>query len=71
MKNKTKFRWFNRFENDPRVLEIWDEGEDGLWASYRDDIKSPMTECTADHEHSFADLRRCLLATLKANPPAP
>lgn len=71
MKNKTRFRYFDRFENDPRILSIWDEGDDGLWASYRDGVVSPMTECSADHERTFADLRRCVLATLKANPNQP
>jgi len=34
MKNKTKYKSLNRYENDPRIVSIWSEEDtgDGLWA---------------------------------------
>lgn len=32
-KNKTQYSTLNRLAKDPRVVEIWTEGEDGIWVS--------------------------------------
>jgi len=34
MKNKTKYKSLNRYENDPRIISIYSEedSDDGLWA---------------------------------------
>jgi hypothetical protein len=36
-KNMTRYKTLDRLAADPRVIEIWDEGEDGLWATLADD----------------------------------
>lgn len=53
-KNKTKYKVLDKIAADPRVKEIWDEGEDGLWLSlekgYNNEGASQI------HEWSVKDL---------------
>lgn len=32
-RNRTKYKSLDRLARDPRVVEIWDEGPNGLWVS--------------------------------------
>jgi len=42
-KNKTRWKSLDRFENDPRVVEIWIEHEDeGIWMLLADGYKTHM-----------------------------
>ncbi len=32
-KNHTRYKTLDRVAADPRILKVWDEGDDGVWAS--------------------------------------
>lgn len=32
-KNKTRFKTLDKLAADHRIEEVWDEGDDGLWAN--------------------------------------
>lgn len=32
-KNKTKYKTLDKLAANPRIVEIWDEGTDGLWVT--------------------------------------
>lgn len=53
--NKTRFKTLDKLAKDPRVIEIWDEGSDGLWAQLADGFKFEG-EVTCVHEWSCKDL---------------
>ena len=37
-KNRTRYKTLDRLAKDERVVEIWDEGDDGLWILLREDV---------------------------------
>jgi len=41
---------------DPRVIKVWDEGSDGVWASLKRGYISPSTETSMCHEWAWKDL---------------
>jgi len=62
MKNKTKYKSLNRYENDPRIVSIWSEEDtgDGLWADLAHGYV--LEHCTNVHAWSVTrlmnDIRR-------------
>lgn len=53
-KNRTRFRSLDRIAADPRVQEIWDEGEDGIWISLASGYN--WEGCSTVHEWTVKDL---------------
>ena len=47
-----------RLKQDPRVLDAWDEGEDGYWITLKTGWWSPAMETHAVHEWNIRDLLR-------------
>lgn len=45
-----------RIKSDPRVSEIWNEGEDGWWVMLKAGFMCRNSECHAVHEWSLRDL---------------
>jgi hypothetical protein len=54
--NKTRFRSLDRMARDPRVVEIWDEGADGIWAELAPGHNFDGSSCL--HEWTVRDLLR-------------
>ena len=56
-KNQTSFRSLDRVAADPRVTQVWDEGDDGVWIELADGWVSDCgTSCV--HEWSVRDALR-------------
>lgn len=55
-KNQTRYRSLNKIAADPRVIEIWDEGEDGIWIALADGYICADTETHCVHEWNCRDL---------------
>lgn len=45
-----------RIKNDPRVSEVWNEGEDGWWVTLKIGFMCRDSECHAVHEWNLRDL---------------
>ena len=52
--NKTRFRSLDRMAQDPRVVEIWDEDADGIWAQLAPGYNFDGSSCL--HEWTVRDL---------------
>lgn len=55
-KNKTRFRSLDQIAADERVVEIWDEGEDGIWVQLVDGWNWYDVSCV--HEWKVRDVLR-------------
>jgi len=55
-KNGTKWKSLNKLAEDPRITDIWDEDEDGIWASLAPGYNNDGCSCI--HEWSVKDLLR-------------
>jgi len=53
-KNHTPFNSLDKLAADPRILEIWDEGEDGIWAALVDGYN--WEDCISLHEWTCTNL---------------
>jgi len=53
-KNKTKYKTLNRIASNPKVEEIWDEGDDGLWISLSEGWN--REGCSSVHEYTVKKL---------------
>jgi len=53
-KNNTKHKALNRIASDPKVEQIWDEGDDGLWISLNKGWNREGCSCV--HEWSVKKL---------------
>lgn len=57
-KNKTGRKSLDRMARDPRIDEIWHEGEDGYFANL---VRGYNWDgCSSIHEYTIADLYRAL-----------
>lgn len=54
IKNKTKYKSLDKIALDPRVVSIWDEGDDGLWIELAKGYNSDGASCV--HEWNVKDL---------------
>ena len=52
--NETRFKSLDRLVRDPRIVKVWDEGEDGLWAEIVDGYN--WDGCSCLHEYTCSDL---------------
>lgn len=70
-KNKTGIKALDKLAADPRVKEIWDEGDDGLWIQLvpgfnAEGVSGIHAELDSDlHDVSPAQARRAMVASLK------
>jgi hypothetical protein len=55
-KNKTRYRSLDKIAADSRVVEIWDEGEDGIWVQLVDGWNWDDVSCV--HEWRVRDVLR-------------
>lgn len=53
-KNKTRYKTLNRIASNPKVEEIWDEGDDGLWISLNEGWN--WEGCSCVHEYTVKKL---------------
>ena len=53
-KNKTGKKSLDKLAADPRIVEVWDEGEDGMWAELANGWI--WDEVHTLHEHTVKDL---------------
>lgn len=65
-KNKTSYRSLDRLAADPRILEIWDEGPDGLWADLARGFNNEG--CSSLHEFTCAELIAAVQRIEKGDP---
>ena len=56
-KNQTRYRSLNRIAADPRVLLVWDEGDDGIWVDLVDGWESYLGDSCV-HEWTLAEVIR-------------
>lgn len=57
-KNKTRFRSLDKFNEDPRVREIFDEGEDGIWMWVAPGFTADPRDAHDIHEWKVRDILR-------------
>jgi hypothetical protein len=62
-KNQTNYKELNQLAKDPRVVRIWDEGDDGLWVELAKGYNSEGTSHI--HEWSVKDLIRLFNDTVE------
>jgi len=53
-KNHTSYRSLDKIAADPRVVEIWDEGEDGIWVQLAEGYNWDDVSCV--HEWKVKDV---------------
>jgi len=53
-KNKTRYKSLDAIAADPRVVEIWDEDEDGIWIALVQGFN--FEGCSCVHEWSVRDV---------------
>jgi len=61
-KNKTRYRSLDKIAADPRVVEIWDEDEDGIWVQLAkgwnwDDVSCVHEWRVRDVIRAFKDIK--------------
>ena len=52
--NNTRYKTLDKLAADPRIVEIWDEDEDGIWASLADGYNAEGCSCL--HEWTAKEL---------------
>jgi hypothetical protein len=57
-RNKTRYKTLDKVASDPRVVEVWDEGEDGLWVELAEGFNHEGT--SGLHEYTCKDLIEAL-----------
>ena len=65
-KNQTRFKSLDKLCEDPRVVEIWDEGEDGLWLSLAEGWN--WCDTGACHESTCSSLIAAFKSVTKGDP---
>ena len=58
-KNKTRFKSLDVVNDDPRVTEVFDEGEDGIWIWLETGFTSDPRGAHDVHEWTVRDALRC------------
>ena len=53
-KNKSRFKSLDKIAASPLVVQIYDEGEDGIWVDLT--IQNPFSGTTAIHEWTVANV---------------
>jgi len=54
--NRTRYKTLDKLAADPRIVEIWDEQEDGIWALLADGYNADGSSCL--HEWTAGELLR-------------
>ena len=47
----------DKIKSDPRVIDVWDEGEDGKWAMLKAGFIDGESGCHAIHESTYTELK--------------
>ena len=70
MKNQTRYKSLNRFENDPRIISIWseEESDEGLWADLANGYNS--NGCSSVHEWDLKTFTNALRYGIKVGNPS-
>jgi hypothetical protein len=50
----------DRIKSDPRIVSLWNEGEDGWWAELAEGYVLQPDETTAIHASSLTELKSAL-----------
>jgi hypothetical protein len=58
MENKTRFKTLNIVNGDPRIKEVFDEGEDGIWMWLNPGFTCDPRGAHDGHEYTVRDLLR-------------
>ena len=66
LKNKTRYKSLDKICEDSRVIEIWDEHEDGIWLQLADGWN--WWGCSCCHEWTCASLIAAFGAVTKGDP---
>jgi len=66
VKNKTGKKTLDRLNSDPRVKEVWDEGEEGIWVSLASGWN--WDGCGAVHEHTAREIMWSMKGVQKGDP---
>jgi len=66
-KNLTRFRTLDVVAADPRVVEVWDEGEDGIWIALARGWNAEGCSCV--HAWRVSDALRDFRALVKPGDP--
>jgi hypothetical protein len=64
--NKTRYKSLDIMARDPRIVEIWDEGDDGIWAQLAPDYNFDGSSCL--HEWSCQGLLRAWRTQISIGP---
>lgn len=65
--NKTRFKGLDRMTRDPRIVEIWDEGDEGIWAQLAPGYNFDGSSCL--HEWTVRDLLQAWQSQISVGPP--
>lgn len=64
--NQTRYKTLDKLAADPRIVEIWDEQEDGIWALLADGYNADGCSCL--HEWTVRDLMHSVNRISKGAP---
>ena len=64
--NKTRYKSLDAMARDPRIVEIWDEDADGIWAQLAPGYN--FDGCSCLHEWTVRDLLRAWRTQISVGP---